>query len=194
MTATSMLSISQQKNKRVIEDRWTFSPLVLNSKIWLSSVTFLLPCTYRCMFDHERVTCASITCCQNPRQIVEPLKQLILSRPLLCKFLSSPTEWFHLSQQKLSNMSSTKAKLVSSLPSYSLNVLMIIMIAIAFTNWKGCRNYRCHYAQYLGTYRATFCPGARPAMVKPPPSGSVMGNYSSAAIAVDGEPCAQVGM
>ena len=48
--------------------------------------------------------------------------------------------------------------------------------------------------QDLGKYRSTFCPGARPAAAKPPPSSSVMGNYSSAAVAVDGEPCAQVGM
>ena len=46
----------------------------------------------------------------------------------------------------------------------------------------------------MGKYRSTFCPGARPAAAKPPPSSSVMGNYSSAAVAVDGEPCAQVGM
>ena len=86
----------------------------------------------------------------------------------------------------------SKPKSSSPLHSYSLNVLMFVMVAIAFTNWKGCKNYRCLYAQYLGTF--SYCPGSRPAMAKPPPTGSIMGNYSSASVAVDGEPCAQVGM
>ena len=58
--------------------------------------------------------------------------------------------------------------------SYSLKVVMFVMLAIAFTD---CPRRR-----------------SRPAMVKPQPSESAMGNYSRAAVAVDGEPCAQVGM
>ena len=39
----------------------------------------------------------------------------------------------------------------TSLPSYSRNVLLIIVVAIAFANWKGCKNYRCLLATQIFT-------------------------------------------
>ena len=58
--------------------------------------------------------------------------------------------------QEMGTMSirTIRTKFSPSLSSYSFNVLMIIMIAIAFTNWKGCRNYReGHLVANLGWLR-----------------------------------------
>ena len=73
---------------------------------------------------------------------------------------------------------------------------MVIAIAVTFVYWEECRDYLCHQAHLTGGFRATFCPGTRrlEAATKLPPSSSVMGNYSSAAVSVDADACSQVGM
>ena len=74
--------------------------------------------------------------------------------------------------------------------------LVIIGIAVTFVNWHEWKDYLCHLAHLMGGFSATFCPGMRrpETATKLPPSSSVMGNYSSAAVSVDADACSQVGM